>query len=208
VELQPKVQISGEERWRNIDATWFAEYFPNEWIRLTGELITGLTDHTESESSFELTPRIGVRLHLVEQILKETFHHEKNRIEWLPLKRFYLATWLRLEYRNFFYSGEIDSSHEWRFRVRPEFKVAINNESLSDDGTFFGRGDVEFFVPLGDDIPERFSNKIRFRIGPGYRFNEKYKLELLFMHDRNRHSLLVDFEEEAYMLDLRLTFLF
>lgn len=63
-------------------------------------------------------------------------------------------------------------------------------------------------MPLGDDAPKRFNNKIRFRIGPGHRFNNKYKVELMFMLDLNRQSSLVDFEEDAFMLDLRLTCLF
>jgi hypothetical protein len=182
VEFQPKIQTSGGEQWRNIDATWLAEYYPNKWFDLTGELVTGYTDHTNDLGSFEVTPRAGLRL--VEQKIKEIGQRWKRRAERMSSKRFDFATWLRLEYRNFFYSGELDSSHEVRFRIRPEFKVALNNPSLGDDGTLYGRTDVEFFVPLTEDIPERFVNKIRFRIGPGYRINYGCKVELMFMHDR------------------------
>ncbi len=208
VEIQPKAQISGEELWRNLDATWDVEYYHSKWFDLTCELVTGYTDHTDDLSSFEVTPRAGLRLHLVEQTIKKTPLFQKTFIQRLPLKRFYLAAWLRLEYRNIFYLGNQASSHEARFRVRPEFRIAINNPSLGDDRTFFGRTDVEFFVPLDEDMPERFVNKIRFRIGPGYRINARNKIELMFMHDINRQSSLVDFEETAYMVDLRLTFLF
>ena len=102
VEIQPKAQITGEEWWRNIDATWLAEYYPSKWFDLTGELVTGYTDHTSTVSSFEVTPKVGLRLHLVEQTLKKTALRQKRYIERLPLERFYLATWLRLEYRIFF----------------------------------------------------------------------------------------------------------
>ena len=208
VEIQPKTQVSGGERWRNIDATWEAEYYPNNWVDLTGELVTGFTEQTDSESSFELTPKVGLRFHFVRQSLQASVFRENLLINRLPLNRFYMATWVRMEYRNFFYSGDLESSHEWRLRIRPEFKLALNNPSLADDQTLFVRGDVEYFVPLGDEVPERFTNKLRFRLGPGYMLNAGRRVELLFMYDKNRESSLADFKEDAFMVDLRLTFLF
>lgn len=208
VEIQPKTQISGGEHWGNIDATWNVEYYPKEWFDLTCELVTGYTDHIDGLDSFEITPRPGLRLHLAKQTVTIIDRRQKLHAERKALQRLQLATWLRLEQRNFFYSGDQESSHEWRFRIRPEFKVALNNPSLGDDGTLFGRGDVEFFWPLTKDVPERFVNKIRFRIGPGYRINFARKVELLFMYDINRESSLVEFSEDTFMLDLRLTFLF
>ena len=62
VEIQPKTQFSGSERWRNIDATWAVSYERNKWFNLTGELVTGYTQQTNDLSSLEVTPRVGVRL--------------------------------------------------------------------------------------------------------------------------------------------------
>jgi hypothetical protein len=208
VEIQPKGQISGGEQWRNIDVTWMMQTYPNPWISPTFELVTGLTKQTETENSYELTPKFGLRFHLITQVAKRTIYTNKRWVQWLPHGRFYFASWLRLENRNFFYSGDQADSHEWRFRIRPEFKVAINNPSLGDDKTFFGRGDIEFFIPLSDDIPERFTNKIRLRLGPGYRFNHRSKIELLCMFDENRESSLEGLNADAFMLDLRLTLFF
>ena len=59
VELQPKVQVAGGEQWRNLDATWYIEYYPNRWLDLTGELVTGYTDQNDDVSFFELTPKVG-----------------------------------------------------------------------------------------------------------------------------------------------------
>ena len=208
VEIQPKTQFSGKERWRNIDATWAVAYDKSKWFGLTGELVTGYTEQINDVSSLELTPRAGVRLYLAEQIFKPFANRQARPPEGLPLERFSLAAWLRMEYRNFYYFGDLESSSEWRFRLRPELKVAFNNNSLNDDGTFYGRTDVELFVPLSEDVPERFVESIRFRIGPGYRINSNYRVELMFMLDGTRKSPLVDFEEDVYMLDLRLTLLF
>ena len=207
-EIEPRTQISGEESWQALYATMALEYHLSKWFDLTGELSTGFTDQTNDLSSFEVTPRVGLRLHAVEQTIKQTPILQKTFIDRLPLKRFHLAAWLRLEYRNLFYSGDRESSREWRLRIRPAFRIAINNPSLGNDRTLFLHTDVEYFEPIGDDIPERFVNKFRFRIGPGYRINTRRKVELLFMYDLNRDSELVDFEEDAFAVDLRLTFLF
>ena len=208
VELQPKIQISGGKRWRNLDATWLVEYYPNAWFDLTGELVTGYTDQTDGLSSFELTPRVGIRFHLAKQIVQEWNYYGKRLLARLPIKRFSLATWLRLEYRNFFYSDDMANSHEVRFRTRLEFKLAINKRSLSADKVFYLHTDGEVFVPLTDDVPERFVNKFRFRGGLGYRIAFGWSIELLYMHDLNRESTLEDFNADANMVDLRLTHLF
>jgi hypothetical protein len=208
VENQPKAQVAGGERWGNFDATWLVEYYPNAWFDLTAELVTGYTVHTETDNSFEITPRPGLRVHFVAQTLQKYRLGKSRILERLSGGRYSVASWFRIEERNFFYSGDTPNSHEWRFRIRPEFKVAFNNPSLTEDGTFYAHGDVEFFIPLSDDIPERFPTKIRFRLGPGYRHNERFKMELMFMLDKNRDSPLGDYEDECYMADLRLMFLF
>jgi hypothetical protein len=208
VEIQPKKQISGGETWRNLYATWLIAYYPNKWFDLTGELLTDYTNQNPDLDSFELTPRAGIRLHLVEQVNKERAHRGKLRPERMPADRFHLATWLRLEQRHIFYSGDLESSHELRFRVRPEFKVAINNKSLGDDNTLYFSTDVEIYVPITDDVPERFVNSVRFRAGLGYRINYDWRVELLYLRDVFRESPLGSFEENANVLDLRLKFLF
>ena len=208
VEIQPKKQISGGEPWRNLDATWLVEYYPSKWFDITGELVTGYTNQKKSLDSFEITPRVGIRLHIVEQVIREQSHRQKSRPERTPSNRFDLAAWLRLEQRNFFYFGDLESSHEWRFRVRPEFKAAINNDNLGEDHTLYFRTDLEFYVPITDDVPERFVNEIRFRGGLGYRINYDWRIEFLYVRDVLRESPLGDFEEDANMLDFRLTYLF
>ena len=67
----------------------------------------------------------------------------------------------RLEYRNLWYSGDHLSSLQARIRNRTELKVALNNDKLSVDGTLYLFTDLEFFVPLGEDVPERFATKWR-----------------------------------------------
>ena len=207
VEIQPKKQTSTGERWRNLDTTWLMEYYPNKWLDLTGEVVAGYTNQKDDLDSIEITPRAGIRLHFIEQQIQALTHKDKVRTERVPVNRFYLACWMRMELRNFYYFGELDSSHEVRFRIRPEFKAAINNKSLGDDKTLFFRTDVEAYFPI-DDVPERFTNKLRFRGDFGYRIDETWRAELLYVHDVYRDSPIGEFEEDANILDFRLVYRF
>jgi hypothetical protein len=187
LDLEPKSQVSGGEPWRNLDATPLVEFYPHDLIDLTGEVTVGRTRQSADVKSWELTPRIGVRFHLFRR-LWDQLHYER-----LPLSRLSLANLMRLEYRSLWYSGDHPSSHETRFRNRTELKLALNNDRLSVDGTLYLFTDVEFFIPLGDEVPERFATKRRFRGGFGYRLSRKWRFEVLYIRDFARETL----EEEA-----------
>lgn len=198
LDLEPKVQISGGEPWRNVDATPLVEFYPNSVIDLTGEVTVGRTRQSSEEKSWELTPRIGVRLHLIKRLWSE-FHPER-----VPLSRLSFANLSRLEFRNLWYSGDHADSHETRFRNRTEIKLAINNDKLSTDGTLYLFTDVEFFFPLGDEVPERFATKRRFRGGFGYRLSRKWRFELLYVRDFARDTLEEEADIDMNALDFRL----
>ena len=40
-DLEPKFQINGLGYWRNMDVSGLAEYYPNDWLDLTGRTHTG-----------------------------------------------------------------------------------------------------------------------------------------------------------------------
>ena len=44
------------------------EYYPNHWFDLTGEATVGFTHQNDDVSTFELTPRIGARLHILSDL--------------------------------------------------------------------------------------------------------------------------------------------
>jgi hypothetical protein len=69
-------QVSGGEPWRYLYGTGLAEYYPNGYMDLTGELSTGFTKQSREEDSFEATVRLGVRLHLLDQIFNSSFIKE------------------------------------------------------------------------------------------------------------------------------------
>jgi len=201
LDLEPKVQVSGGEPWRNVDATPLVEFYPYSLIDLTAEVTVGRTRQSQEEKSWELTPRIGIRFHLVKRLWSQ-FDHER-----IPLSRLSLANLWRLEYRNLWYSGDHLSSHQARIRNRTELKLALNNDKLSVDGTLYLFTDLEFFIPLGEDVPERFATKWRIRAGFGYRLSRKWRFEALYIRDFGRETLDEEGDIEMNALNLRLKLL-
>ena len=197
LDIEPKVLVSGGEPWRNVDATPLVEFYPNSLIDLTAEVTVGRTRQSREEKSWELTPRIGVRIHLIQRVWDE-YHPER-----IPLSRLSFANLSRIEFRNLWYSGDRANSYETRFRNRTEIKLAINNDKLSTDGTLYLFTDVEFFFPLNDEVAERFATKRRFRGGLGYRLSRKWRLEVLYIRDFARATLEEPEDIDMNALDIR-----
>ena len=202
LDIEPKLQTGGDEPWRNLDLTPLVEVYPAGWLDLEAEATVGNTHQRDGLNTFEITPRIGFRLHLFKQV-SNTVKHER-----LPFTRLDVSTLVRLEWRNFFYSDDTPSEHTARLRVRLEGKVAVNHASLARDRTLYAMGDIEYFGPLGDDITERYVNKTRVRLGLGYRVSQGSKVEALYIRDWNRGSPEASGTQDAQILDLRLKLLF
>jgi hypothetical protein len=122
IDIEPKLQLRGDQKWANTDATALVEYYPFRWLDVTGELVGGFTVQNDDVRTLELTPKLGLRLHLASNI------RELQRVGEFA-KRIGLAILFRIEDRNFWYfgTGATEShSNEWRFRIRPEARVGIN----------------------------------------------------------------------------------
>jgi hypothetical protein len=183
LDLEPKVLVSGEPQWRNLDITPAVEYYPSSWLDLTGETTIGSTLQTDGLRTNELTVRAGVRTYLLKHV-RDRLHHENK-----PVGRVSVASLFRVEGRNFWYSDGTDSQHSFRFRARLESKAPINHADLTADRTFYVLGDIEAFVPLGPGVEERFANKVRVRVGLGYRINASQRVDLLYLRDWVRQTL-------------------
>lgn len=208
LDVEPKVQLTSGEEWRNLDITPFVEFYPTQWLDLSAELGAGVTRQRDGLDTFELTPRIGAKLHFFGMMVERRAGSSGPAWERLPLTRLGLATLLRMEWRNFFYSDDTASRHEWRARLRLESRLAINHAQLAADRTFYAMADVEYFEPLGDDIVERHVNKVRTRLGFGFRHSAATRLELLYIRDWNRSAPDGRSFEEAHAVDLRLKLFF
>ncbi|MGH9369210.1 MAG: DUF2490 domain-containing protein [Thermoanaerobaculia bacterium] len=203
LDIEPKIQISGGDKWRNIDVSPLVEYYPSRWIDLVGEGTVGRTRQSEGVNTWEATPRLGFRLNILSNLREKV-----GQPHFAPLRRVRLTTLVRVEYRNFWYSDDTPSSHGWRFRTRVETRVGINREDLSRDRTLYGIADLEFFVPLGEDVRERYASKVRARAGLGYRFSYKWRAEALYIRDSHRETEEDPFATDSNILNLKMKVFF
>jgi len=198
LDFEPKTQLSGEQQWRNIDITPLIEYYPNSWIDITAETVIGNTKQSNNLNTFEVSPRIGIRFHLI-----QNFWFYAKTVERIPLKRLGLSTLIRYEYRSLWYFQEQQSEHQGRLRFRLESKFAINQNSLDKDKTFYIFADMEAYANIGKGITEAFSSKLRLRIGPAYRVSYSQRFELLFIYDLARNTIEEEASKDAFIVDFR-----
>jgi len=202
LDFEPKVLLErpdGEPGWHNLDLTPNVEYSPNGWVDLVGEATIGYTKQTDDVNSVEVSPRVGIRFHLLSRHTDALI----RKHEWSPKRRLVIRDLVRVESRNFFYSGAgSGSDSSWRFRNRLEFLLPINKPKLTDDGAAYTLADWEWFVPL-DEPEERFANRQRIRTGLGYRRSSAWRYEVLYMWTRSRNTIEDGFATSDNIIDVR-----
>lgn len=200
LEFEPKVSLwvpDGSPRWASLDITPNVEYASRSWLDLIGEVATGYTGQTDDITSFEVSPRVGLRFHFMSRELP-TGPLKRER---LPRHRIVLRNLVRFEGRNLFYSdGSQDSVA--RFRNRLEFQVPLNRPKVSDDGARYFMIDWEWFIPL-DDPQERFASRQRVRAGIGYRRTSAWRFEALYILNRSRNTIEDGFHSTDNIFDIR-----
>jgi Protein of unknown function (DUF2490) len=200
-DFEPKTLVSGGEKWWSLDFTPLVEYYPAHWIDLVGESF-GYTHQDDDVNTTEVTPRVGFRLNLLND-LRERAHLRQG-----PFRRVRVATLVRFEYRNLWYSDASDPQHEWRLRIRLEGKIGINHADFAEDKSLYGMFDAEGFIPLSDGVDERFASKVRTRAGLGYRLSYKMRFEVLYVRDWHRDAPGSPKQPTSDTLDARLKLFF
>jgi len=202
LDFEPKVLVGrseGEPAWRNLDVTPNVEYSPNGWLDLVGEATIGYTKQTDDVNSVELSPRVGVRLHLFSRYTDAVI----RKRELSPKRRLVVRDLLRVESRNLIYSGAgSGSDSSVRFRNRLEFLVPLNRQRLQENGAAYLLADWEWFVPLNEP-EERFANRQRIRTGLGYRRTAAWRYEVLYMWTRSRDTIEDGFATSDNIIDVR-----
>jgi len=200
LDVEPKVLLGapeGEPGWRNLDMTPNVEFAARRWLDLIAEATVGRTVQTDDLSSTELTPRLGVRFHLFSRTQKFRV------IEQAPLRRLVVRDLLRVESRNFFYSGgDEESESTFRLRNRLEVLLPLNRARITDDGARYWLADWEWFIPL-DDPNERFANRQRIRAGIGYRRSFQWRYEFVYMWTRSRDAIGEGFSTTENIINIR-----
>jgi Protein of unknown function (DUF2490) len=205
LDFEPKALLAapeGEPDWRNLDVTPNVEYSLRPWLDLVADTTVGWTLQTDDVHSTELTPRFGARFHLFSRA------RQFRVVEQAPRRRIVVRDLVRVESRNFFYSGgDTDSDSTVRFRNRLEFLVPLNKERITDDGARYVLADWEWFVPL-DDAEERFANRQRIRTGIGYRRSFNWRYELLYIWTRSRDTIDEGFSTNENIINVRVKRIF
>jgi len=203
LDFEPKVLVSAPDdqpSWMNLDVTPNVEYSAKGWLDWVGEAVTGYTKQTDDVNSFEVTPRLGARFHLFS---RDRPALRGRRHEMHPKRRPVVRALVRVESRNFIYSGAGSGSDSTvRFRFRFEFLAPLNKSRITEDGTRYFLADWEWFVPL-DDPDERFANRQRIRAGVGYRASGAWRFEGIYMWTRSRDTIGDGFETSDNIIDIR-----
>ena len=200
LEVEPKVLVSapaGDPGWWTFDVTPTFEFTRGAWLDVVSELLVGRTKQTDDLDSVEVTPRVGLRLHLLSN-LREALEKEKR-----PKRRLVLRDLARVEWRNLYYSAGKSDSSTVRLRNRVEMQWAINRARTSDNGAIYLQADDEWFWPL-DDPDERYANKERIRVGLGYRHSPAWRYEGFFVVNRSRKTATDRFATADYVAEVTL----
>jgi hypothetical protein len=199
VDIEPKVLVSkpsGDPGWATLDVTPSAEYMHGSWLDVVGELLMGRTHQTDDLDSTEITPRLGVRFHILSNLKNELL---KERT---PRHRFVLRNLARIEWRHLYYSTDKPDSSTVRLRDRVETSYPLNKARVTNDGAIYLLGDAEWFWTQ-DDLDERFASKQRFRAGVGHRQSVRWRFESLFVWERSRKTATDGFTTADYAIDVR-----
>lgn len=201
VEIEPKVLVVAEEDdpgWATLDLIPNVDFAVRPWLDLVGEIQTGYTAQTDDLNSFELSPRGGVRLHLLSRDVRRVV----DLRELPPKRRIVIRDLMRVEWRNLFYNEDQDTSSTVRFRNRLELLVPLNKDRLTDSGARYLTADWEWFIPV-EDVTERFANKQRIRAGLGYRRSFHWRFEALYIWNRSRNTAGDGFTTSDNIIDVR-----
>lgn len=194
-----------DDPWNNLDITLLGEYYPFQLLDLTLEIINGKTRQSSDLVTYEATQRLGARWYILQR--GHNLFRISKGIEGAP-QRFDLSNFIRFEHRYFDYYDVKDPVQEWRFRNRTQFIVALNKKTFNDNRMIRMLADIEFFVPFGKDITERFASRYRVRIGPGYRHSYRWRFDLFYQFDKSRDDIKDRFEVSTHMIDLRIMLVF
>ena len=91
LDLEPQALVANTDEdatgWWTFGVTPNVEYSAKSWLDVIGELGTGITHQTDGLSSFELTPRAGLRFHVFSRNVPNVVGRRLNPVERPPTRR-------------------------------------------------------------------------------------------------------------------------
>lgn len=175
-----------ESGWQSFDLQLTPEYMLSSHVDLQGSLLYNRTVQYQPLTSTEFRVMLGSRIHLT------------------PKHRILTRVLIRLEQRYLYYPDVDTREQSTRGRLRLETVIPLNRKSMYEgDALWYLLADAEAFIPLDDQLDERFLSRYRVRFGPGYRLNYTWRLEFLFTLQQSRNTLAGDFNTTDNIFRIR-----
>lgn len=195
--------IIGEnnDKWRSSGFLVRGDYSVGKFVNTSLDFVYMVTKQTEIANSTEHSQRIGVKVFFFRNgynLFKPHKGEEGVSTRWE------FNNFTRFEHRMFNYSKDADYDHFWRMRNRTQAKYALNRERLNENNLVKIAADFEFFVPLSKEPEERYLSKIRFRIGPEYRYSYRWRFRLMYAFDYSGDGVSRDENIENQMIVFRI----
>jgi hypothetical protein len=163
--------LSKEGKWRSFSISPTFEYTLFRKLDLLSEIPMGYTNQTDTTSTFEITPMVGMRYYITQNKRIDT------RLVW------------RYQVRGFYNIEAADWDISNRTRLRAEVFVSLNGPNLFTDKLWYLFLDYEEFFVIDEQLDERYANRRRGRMGVGYRLNYKHRFELGYTKQSSRAEL-------------------
>jgi hypothetical protein len=173
-------------RWQALDIQLTPEYALSPHVDLQGALLYNRTNQYQALSSTEVRAMLGTRIHLT------------------PFSRVLTRLLIRFEDRRMYYMETGTSEQSYRGRARLETVTPLNKKTMYDgDKLWYAIADVEAFVVLDQQVNERFANRFRIRVGPGYRLNYSWRFEFLYTYQLSRNTIAGDVDSDDNLFRFR-----
>lgn len=173
-------------RWREYAYNPVVRWSIWQYTDITIGATASYVQQTDTYNTFELRPALG-----------GTFLFTPNR-------RIQTLAFLGFEQRNFQDLETKSWETSVRTRTRAAMVIPINRKSYFDDKQWYGMVDAEWFWVTDEDVNERYANRLRLRTGIGYRWDYRWRFELIYLQQHSKNNIGEEFYTSDNILWIRI----
>jgi len=178
--------LTSDKEWWSVDVNPNFEYALTPNVDLYSACLFSYTKQRIISDVFEVRPVVGARY---------TLYVGDAGWRWYAFGRYELRS---LDYI------EADSSiMKQRARLRIGTLLPLWSEGLVP-GSFYAIADVEAFINLDGPPPERYNDRISYRLGVGHRFGTLWRFEFVYTYQESRTTYQSGFDTESNILRFRI----
>lgn len=161
------------QRWGELGLTPNWEFAATNWLDLSGGMSLTYTRQSEDFDSFEFNPYVEIK----------PYFYTKHGVHGVKL-----VDYLRFEYRAQYTFTEKERKNSTRIRNKVQAMIPLNKASVIMHGALSAIVDVEAFFNAGE-LRERFSSRLRFRLGAAYIKNTTWRYQFYYTLQRARDTI-------------------